>query len=249
MDIPMNLDGTGRDFAALERAMRHQLSHGQPEPGIQRFGLFVRLIRTRNRLSIETLARQADLDWVWLTLLEEGLLSIADVTPERVQTLGRSLPLADGVARPDLFGTLAADLLDHAAPSPRQLPRGESLVETVVRWLSPVWHPPLAGERVTAADVDPDERVFYLDEGSIQLSCRWRAATPSQPPSLWVSWSTEVLRPGELRVRFLRRDDPSIVLGEQTLGHHPSGEMTWSMFELGFDPTRDPWSIVLVLTD
>ena len=124
-----------------------------------------------------------------------------------------------------------------------------SLRTRLVRWLSPLWQPPLAGELVTAADTATQEEVFALDEGAVRLTCRWWAASQGQPASLWIAWYADLTISADLWVRFTRRDDPSVVLAEKPLGEALTGEIDWSADDLGFDPTRTPWALTLMLME
>lgn len=146
--------------------------------------------------------------------------------------------------------------LASEAPQPQAIPQlaprrafHDRVIDALVRYVSPLWHPALAGEPVAAADTAEQEQVFYLDEGSLRLTCRWWAASQGQPAALWLAWYADITRPGDFWVRFTRRDDPTAVLAERMLGGTFTGEAGWSADELGFDPTREPWSLTLVLTE
>jgi hypothetical protein len=46
-----------------------------------------------------------------------------------------------------------------------------------------------------------------------------------------------------------RRDDPAMRLTELVLGSALEGERVWSAHTLGFDPSRIPWAMRLVVTE
>src|SRR5262245_39186937 len=121
--------------------------------------------------------------------------------------------------------------------------------ERLVRWLSPLWTPHFAGQPVTAADMASEEQTFYLDEGSIRLTCRWWAASEDQPAAFWIGWYANMTGPTDMWIRFSRSDDPAAVLAEKPLGSDLSGEAGWLSDELGFDPTRQPWALTLLITE
>jgi hypothetical protein len=112
-------------------------------------------------------------------------------------------------------------------------------------WLSPLWQPLFAGEVVTAADVPPQEQTFYLEDGDIHLTCEWRTAYQQQPATLRLVWQANLSRPGELWVRFTPPDDPTVLRAEICLGTSLAGEETFTAQGLGFDPTREPWALML----
>lgn len=126
---------------------------------------------------------------------------------------------------------------------------GQSLRDYHVRWLSPLWHPPLAGELVTAADTSAQEQVFSLDDGEIRVTCEWRAAYQDQPAMLRITWQAHITLPGDFWVRFTRLDDPTAVLAEVRLGSALEGEEVFTAHALGFDPTQEPWALTLLLKE
>jgi hypothetical protein len=125
------------------------------------------------------------------------------------------------------------------------------LHDPLIRWLSALWHPLLAGELATAADIPPQEKTFYLDEGTIRLTCTWWTATRDRPAALWMQWHADVTRPGELWVRFTRAapDEAAVVLAELRLGSALAGEAEWSTDTLGFNPSREHWALALILRE
>jgi hypothetical protein len=125
------------------------------------------------------------------------------------------------------------------------------LHDQLLRWLSDYWHPPLAGVLVTAADIPPQEKTFYLDEGTIRVTCTWWPATLERPAGLWMQWRADLPRPGEIWVRFTRAEPEAAagVLAEVSLGQALTGEVTWLAGTLGFDPAREPWALALLLRE
>jgi hypothetical protein len=128
---------------------------------------------------------------------------------------------------------------------------GEPLHDQLIRWLSELWHPPLAGALATAADIPPQDKTFYLDEGTIRVTCTWWTATLDRPAALCMQWHADVTRPGDLWVRFTRADseDAAGVLAEVPLGNALAGEAEWSADTLGFDPSRERWALALMLRE
>jgi hypothetical protein len=143
--------------------------------------------------------------------------------------------------------------LESAVHTPRPGTRQEAARPPrhgrLVHWLSPLWHPPLAGEPVTAAEAPTQAHTFYLDEGVIQVTCTWWAAAPGQPAALRIAWHADLTLAGDFWARFTRPDDATVVLAEVPLGSALAGEEVFSMQELGFDPTREPWALTLVLRE
>jgi hypothetical protein len=127
---------------------------------------------------------------------------------------------------------------DASPPGPR-----------LVRWLSSLWRPPLAGVPVTAADIPVQERTFWLEDGEISLTCEWRAAYQQQPATLHLVWRATITRPGELWVRFTRPEDPTNPYTEVRLGSALAGEQVFTSAILGFDPTQEPWAVRLLLKE
>jgi hypothetical protein len=119
--------------------------------------------------------------------------------------------------------------------------------DRLVRWISPPWQPTWAGEVVTAADVSTQEHVFYLDDGEIQVTCGWRAAYRNLPATLRVTWQAQVSTPGDFWVRFTHPNDPARPPIEVRLGNTVAGEEEFTAETLGFDPTREPWAVAILL--
>jgi transcriptional regulator with XRE-family HTH domain len=219
---------------------------------LERLGRFVRLLRLKHRLSLASLAAQTGLAEQWLALLEQGVLLPEELTDERLRQVGQVLRPQRGEADPaTLFATLAQRLRHVRLPDAEPVvaePR-PSLLDRVVQWLSPLWHPPLAGEPVTAADTSEQAHVFMLDVGEIHLTCAWWPGDADTAAGLRLAWSANITQPGDLWVRFTRPENAAEVLAECLLGEELAGEQIWLAHDLGFDPTRVPWALHILLTE
>jgi hypothetical protein len=122
-----------------------------------------------------------------------------------------------------------------------------SFRDRLVRWLSPPWQPTWAGELVTAADVAAQEHTFALDDGDIQVTCGWRAAYGHLPATLRVAWQAHMTLPGDFWVRFTHPTDPTRPPVELRLGKTLAGEEEFTAETLGFDPTREPWALAILV--
>ena len=247
------------DFAAFAAGVRTRLAQHHALPpdavhGVARLGRLVYVLRTRQHWSVEALATRTGLSWLWLALLEQGMLLPHELTTEAVHQLGRAFPLQHGGADPAaLFHALAEDL-QHLhwpageAPAPRdaQAPGRPPLGSRLVHWLTPIWEPLLAGQLVTAAAETPEQtQVFTTVEGEMRLTCEWHAASGERPALLRLAWHADLTGVWDFWVRFTRPDDPTVVLAVIPLGRALAGEEVWAAPALGFDPTRDPWAVTL----
>lgn len=125
-----------------------------------------------------------------------------------------------------------------------------SAVQRVVRWISMPWLVPLADKPATAADIPPQEHVFYLDDGEIRVICEWRAAYQNYPATVRLRWQADLTRPGDLWIRFTQRDNPMAEITKILLGRRTEGDETFTASQLdGFDPTQTPWALTLFLTE
>jgi hypothetical protein len=135
----------------------------------------------------------------------------------------------------------------HARVMARIAAASPAFRDRLVRWISPPWHPAWAGEVVTAADVSAQEQVFSLDDGEIQVTCGWRSAYRGLPATLRVSWQAHLSIPGDFWVRFTHPNDPARPPVEVRLGNTLAGEEEFTAEALGFDPTREPWAVAILL--
>jgi hypothetical protein len=135
----------------------------------------------------------------------------------------------------------------HARAMARIAAERPTLRDRLVRWLSPPWQPAWAGAMVTAADVAAQEHVFTLDDGDIQVTCGWRAAYGHLPATLRVTWQAHMTLPGDFWVRFTHPTDPTRPPVELRLGNTVAGEEEFTAETLGFDPTREPWALAILV--
>jgi hypothetical protein len=135
----------------------------------------------------------------------------------------------------------------HARVMARIAAQSTPLRDRLVRWLSPPWQPTWAGELVTAADVAPQEHVFALDDGDIQVTCGWRAAYGSLPAALRVTWQARLTLAGDFWLCFTHPTDPTRPPVEIRLGNTVAGEEEFTAATLGFDPTRHPWALAILV--
>lgn len=135
----------------------------------------------------------------------------------------------------------------HARVMARIAAASPTLRDRLVRWLSPPWQPAWAGAMVTAADVATQEHVFALDDGDIQVTCGWRAAYGHLPATLRVTWQAHLTLPGDFWVRFTHPTDPTRPPVEVRLGNTVAGEEEFTAETLGFDPTREPWALAILV--
>ncbi len=117
----------------------------------------------------------------------------------------------------------------------------------VIRWLSPVWEPKWAGQPVTADDIPAQQYSFPLEDGSIDVSCKWEDAYQSRPAFMKFSWRAQIPAQRDFWLRIINPETQEIRY-EECLGSHPSGEETFSAEELGFNPAREAWAISVYTT-
>lgn len=144
----------------------------------------------------------------------------------------------------------------YEVPQPQAIPQPaprrafhDRVIDALVRYVSPLWHPALAGEPVTRADIPVQEEIFYFDGGEIRVTCEWRGASRDQPAILRLAWQTHPPLSEELWARVVRHDDPTVVLAEILLGRASEGDEVFTASVLGFDPTKIRWALTLILTE
>lgn len=267
------------DFTAFAAGVQARLPQLRTLPpahvqGVERLGRLVQLLRTRYHWSLELLAAKTGLPWLWLALLEQGVLLPSEVTAATLQQLGQVFPPQRRSLNSEvLFRTVAEDLLGVPLPDPEaEAPRaaraggrppaaeepqpparvGETARHARPphhgRWLSPAWHPQWAGEERTADATLPQTQVLPLADGDITVTCEWWPAYRDLPAILRVAWHARLSVPGDFWVRFTAPDDPERLLApEIRLGSTPGGEARLTAEALGFDPTRQPWALAVVL--
>src|SRR5262249_33506768 len=115
-------DSSQADFSAFDAAVCTRIPQRQTLPpaalqGLTRLGRLVQTLRAKQQWSLETLAAQTGLPWLWLALLEPGMLLPTELTPDAMQQLGQAFPAHHAVTRPAvLFHMLVEDLLHLQMP-------------------------------------------------------------------------------------------------------------------------------------
>ena len=118
----LHTDSSQPDFTAFEVAVRDRLMQRATVPtvaleGVARLGRLVQTLRAKQHWSLQALAAQSGLSWLWLALLEQGMLLPTELTQEVVQKLGQAFPARHAAAQPEiLFHTLVEDLLHLQVP-------------------------------------------------------------------------------------------------------------------------------------
>ncbi len=150
--------------------------------------------------------------------------------------------------------TAAASMVETADPSPAlpsQPPSVASqLLDQFVQWASELWRDPWLGQMATASAATHLTEDFPIDaSGFIRVTCEWQAADATHAATLIVTWEADTSRAGEFWLQFTDPNDPSRLLSEQSLGDRLSGQCVLDADELGFDPTRVPWAVRILLVD
>lgn len=120
--------------------------------------------------------------------------------------------------------------------------------KTLIKWISPEWSPQWAGQVVTAGDIPDQHHTFETEQGSIDMSCSWKPQTDEMSPYLELSWRMDLVMEGELWCQFIHPDTREI-LGEVRLGPYTEGGKYLSSQTLGFDPSRVPWTLSMLIKD
>jgi hypothetical protein len=132
-----------------------------------------------------------------------------------------------------LAATLRRAKLQHAA-------------DALIAWVSPCWKPQWAGQWVGAGDVLSQAHTFPLEDGHIDVSCTWRPQSGNNPAYLDFAWNADVMLQGEFWCRFIRPETHE-VLNELPLGSSREGGQYFTRQDLGFDPARERWAIVILI--
>ena len=143
------------------------------------------------------------------------------------------------------------ELVEASQPAAGVVSHGPESVSTPyrgVRWQSPIWKPPLAGQKAAAAGTG-ETHTFHLEEGHIQVTYDAWPTTPEQPTMLWLAWHADFVLAGDLWVRFTRPDAPTPPLAEIRLGRVADGERLLNSQILGFDPTQGLWALAFLLQE
>ena len=123
-----------------------------------------------------------------------------------------------------------------------------SIIDSLVRWISPLWEPQWAGQLVTAADIPKQTHAFISENGDIKISCYWKGQYHDQPAYIQIAWKANLTTESEIWIRFT---DPAtrVIRSEICLGTGLVGEESFTSDDLGFDPSNEKWAISVVLQD
>ena len=166
-----------------------------------------------------------------LVLWERGLQHVRRLRWHRGWGVHRRLPaLEDAPLRSNGQTTERQPLRDHS-----------------VRWLSPLWPQPI--QVATAADAAAREHTFHHDAGEIKISYKTWTTGSDRPVMLWIAWQADFVLSEDLWLRFTRLHDREALLAEVRLGYSMEGERLFRSDRLGFDPTREPWALALLLKE
>jgi len=109
-----------------------------------------------------------------------------------------------------------------------------------------IWIPQWAGQPVGAAAVPKQTHSFKMGGvGEIKLDCYWKSQDNNNLAYVWVSWKAGIMPGLGLRIRFVNPGTQDI-LYERSLGTRMTGEGIFTSRELGFDPSAEPWAIVVI---
>lgn len=135
-----------------------------------------------------------------------------------------------------------------AAKWANEAPIKDRLISTIPDWVKDLWKPPLVGQVVTAADIPRQEHVFQTREGSIKLWCTWQSEYRKTPAHISVSWKARLSVRKALWVIFAH-PETQVPLAEFLLGTDLEGKKVFTRQDLGFDPSREPWAVAVVLRE
>lgn len=113
--IPFRKEPSMPDFAAFEAAVRTRVPQSRALPaeaiaGVARLGRLVHVLRLRHGWTLRELETRTGLAWLWLALLEHGVLLPSELTEEAVEQLGQAFPTRDNALNP---GALFRALAEH----------------------------------------------------------------------------------------------------------------------------------------
>ena len=119
---------------------------------------------------------------------------------------------------------------------------------SLIRWISPVWHPQWAGQPVSAGDIARQKHRFPIAEGgNIEVTCSWKPESPEGASAyLDIAWHADTVLDGEFWCRFVEPGTDT-VLAEISLGAYREGGKYVTRDVLGFDPSTEPWAISILL--
>lgn len=122
------------------------------------------------------------------------------------------------------------------------------LIERVTQWVSALWIPQYAGVIQVAAALLEDAHTFALEEGEITVTCRWGAGDQSTPAYIDLLWQADFAIAGDIWVQF-RQPNTGALFVEMRLGMDLSGAASFTHDVLGFDPSREPWGLAVMLKE
>ncbi len=124
-----------------------------------------------------------------------------------------------------------------------------AIKEALVTWASPLWHPTLTGEMMTAsADIPEQSRHFKMEHGEyINISCAWKGKDRTTS-AIMLAWNANIFTYSNLWARFI---DPETrdILFESCLGTKLEGERTFSEHEMGFNPCSQKWAVAIIVEE
>ena len=121
----------------------------------------------------------------------------------------------------------------------------ETLLEEIA---TEYWEPKWVGKQVSAADIPEQRHTFRMAEGNLELSCSWRGKTAGSSAYIRLKWDARLTSRKEIWVRFSDPETQSLRC-EKLLGTLWKGEKPFYQDDLGFDPSRDPWAIAIILRE
>jgi hypothetical protein len=128
------------------------------------------------------------------------------------------------------------------------LAKVKNAVAQMIKWVSPVWRPQWAGQFVGAGDIPEQKHTFRMEKGAIEVMCSWKPQAGDTPPYLEVSWKADTVIEGNFWCRFVH-PDTNAMLAEVPLGTYKEGGKYFTRKTLGFDPSKEPWAIAIVLKE
>lgn len=113
---PLRKELSMPDFDAFAAATRVRLPQMHALPanavaGVQRIGRLVHVLRVRNGWTLQDLATKTGVPWLWLVLLEQGVLLPSELADDALEKLGHVFPTQRHMPNPGaLFRTIAQHL-------------------------------------------------------------------------------------------------------------------------------------------
>lgn len=152
------------DFATFEAAVRTRMPQSRTLPaeaiaGVERIGRLVHVLRIRHGLTLRKLETRTGLAWLWLALLEQGVLLPSELTEEDLEKLGQAFPTRANAPNPGaLFRGLAEQLQRLRLPTTDE----EESEELTVLLAASEGHGIAAGE-------NPPEQLALVPIGTFEV--------------------------------------------------------------------------------